>query len=802
MTTLCSMFALRVYGQGNTHLGDSLQHQLNLYRQSNPSSLLFVHFDKTLYTNNDNVWFTAYLLNAEDKQEHHTLSVSLVNDVDRVIALEEKFVMVNGIGLGNLFIPDSISPGNYTFNVYTNIIINKAPEVLFSQPVTIKSTSVPGFKAILSLTDTAKNSYHKPRQVLLNVNGNDYLPLANASVDYKVLGNDTTTINGKGKTSKAGQYIIQVPSNKNMVQVQVKSKNNAQYLHLYLPQSEGQPKVKFYPEGGSLVNNLVSQVGVEVKTSDGRPLKISGLLYNYNTVIDTIETDSYGMGRFIINPQTAAKYWVKLNTTGLKDTAYQLPAVLPNGITLTMHKAIVNDTLHLQLKSSQHNTVYLNVHNYQQQFISTAIEVNALSARKVKVSLNNIPKGLAVITLTDSLGKPYAERIFFAHYNERDLLKIKTDKNTYHTREKVKLSMQMLSQNGQPLQGAVSIACVQDNRLELKKTNDIESYFYLKSVLGEMPLKENYLSNSNDDKNYLEKLLLIKGWRNYSWLNLISQKAIDTLYKNSSLEFSGKINQFGKQTKKPVDFMLIRDSLSALLITDEAGKFILAHTDMVNPQDKPLKIFINAAKGYDLTMTNPYQKVNLLLANVLKPVNYEGTSTSQNSENFAIKGMERAIQLREVKVSSSKDNSLYGAKQSAKFINSCGDYICRNNIFNCANHRNEPDNTQPVIGATYIGKVYLGCGGVPPAEASNIRSLPAIYQAKQFYGADYAVVNPCQPEYLSTIYWNHLVNVNADKEVELYFYTSDITGKFRIIVQGITTSGVVYSESNITVKKP
>ena len=194
VTAFCSMLALRVFCQANSHLGDSLQHQLDLYKQSNPSSALFAHFDKTLYTNNENVWFTAYLLNCEDNEKHHTLSVSLVNDIDHSIALEEKFVMINGIGFGNLFIPDSIPPGNYTFNIYTNRLINNVPEVIFNQPITIKSTAVPGFKSILSLTDTTTTLHNKPRQVVLNINGNDYLPVSGALIDYKILGNDTLTI--------------------------------------------------------------------------------------------------------------------------------------------------------------------------------------------------------------------------------------------------------------------------------------------------------------------------------------------------------------------------------------------------------------------------------------------------------------------------------------------------------------------------------------------------------------------------------------------------------------------------------
>lgn len=791
-----------VYAQYKAKLSDTIQHKLILYQQKSPSSLLFVHFDKTLYTNNDNVWFTAYLLNCNNMQLHHTLSVSLVNDIDHTVTMEEKFVMHDGIGLGNLYLTDSIPPGNYTFMVYTNRMVNHKPEALFTQPITIKTTATPDFKATLSLKDTTAGIVDKVRELVLNVNGTGYLPMANAAVNYVLLGKDTLTTQGKGKTDKAGQYTIKVPAGKNTVKVQIKNKQSSQLLQLVLPHAKGQLQVKFYPEGGTLVNNLISQVGWEVKNSAGQPVRATGVLYNNNQVADTIQTDSYGMGRFVLQPITGASYKVRLlNYPEIPDTAYLLPTALPKGLVMGMYKSIVDDTLNLQLKSTYNGTVYLHIHNYQQQFSSVAVQVSSTFPRKVKVALGQIPKGLSEITLTDSLGKPYAERMFFAHYNERNLFSTKTSKDVYNTREKVQLKLQIGTQNGLPVAGFVSVACVQDNRLELRKVNDIESYLYLKSAIGDPPLKERYLGSNNDDKEYLERLILIKGWRRYSWPDLIKINPSDTIAQQSSLTFTGKVNMLGKLLKKPMNFVLFRDSSSTILSTTATGDFLLNRDDLINPQDKPIRLFINGKDGYQLQINNPYTKLNHDLAQTLNRIDYENQSTSQTSENMVIKGLEKAIQLKLVKVSAFKDGSLYGAKKRETF-NSCFDYICRNNIINCANHRTETDNTVPIPGNTYNGKIYLGCGGTLPPPETNVKMLAGIYESKEFYGADYAIVNPSQPEYLSTIFWRHLVAVTSVKDVDLSFYTGDITGKFRIVVQGITTNGVVFNENTITVKKP
>jgi len=424
--------------------------------------------------------------------------------------------------------------------------------------------------------------------------------------------------------------------------------------------------------------------------------------------------------------------------------------------------------------------------------------VNTAYPRKVKVALAQIPRGLAEITLTDSLGRPYAERIFFAHRDRKEFFSVKSNKETYNTREKVRLNLRLATQNGLPKVGYVSVACVQDNRLELKKNNDIESYLYLKSALGSLPLKEHYLGLSTDDKEYLERVMLVKGWRRYSWIDLIKSTLTDTATNQTSLVFTGKVSKLGKALKKPMNFMLLRDSSSMILTTNTEGDLLLKNEDLINPQEKPLRFMINANDGYRLKINNPYSKLNQQLGYTLTSQNFELQPTSQISENLVIKGLEKAIQLKAVKVTSTKDNSLYGGRSN---FNICYDYVCRYNVFNCPNHRFEFDNRPPTIGASYNGRVYLGCGGTPEDD-SNVKTFAGIYESKQFYGSDYAVVNPSQPEYISTIFWQHLVAVTSVKDIELSFYTSDITGKFRIVVQGITPDGVLFNEGFINVKKP
>lgn len=796
---LCILFISKASAQIKLPLEDTIKTKLQAYQKLNPSAVLFAHFDKTIYTTNENVWFTAYLLNAANVNEHNTLSVSLINDIDRTEVMEDKFVMASGFGFGNMFLPDSIPPGNYTFMLYTNKVAGLKPQVMFTQPITLKSTDQTELKAILSLQDTANYKAGKPSRVLLTVNGSDYLPVANAEVNYTLAGTDTGVVAAKAKTDKTGQYLIPLPAGKNIVKVQVKSKKLSQYLYLALPQNNERAQVKFYPEGGSLVNDMPLRVGWEVTTPGGLPLRVAGLLYQNNKLIDTIKTDSYGMGLFPLTPSANSNYTVKLLGINQANTEYTLPKVLPAGMSITIHKALVDDTLHVQVRSSYAGKVYLNVHNYQQEFFCVPIDVEAYSPRRIKIAVTSLPKGIATVTLTDSLGRPFAERLFFARHNQRDEVNIRTDKNTYNTREKVTLKIRM-GDDAVSNQGALSVACVQDNRIELKKVNDIETHFYLKNALSNIPMREHYLTDNDADKQFLEQVLLIKGWRKYTWPELISLK--NTLIKDNadSLIFSGKILNNNKPLKKPVTFMLFKNPDMAAVTTDAGGGFPLTYQQLITTQDKQLKFVTGTDRIYNVIITDPYLNINKQAAQGLNFKTYEQALSTLYTDNFAIKGLEKTIKLAEVKVVANKDRLLRGSRGMG--ANDCGDYVCAYNILNCPNHTADPNNTIPIEGQYYMMNGRRTMYHCMAPKQQPIKAIRGIYVAKQYYGSDYSVTNPSEPEYVSTIFWRHLIKVESGKDAEMEFYTSDITGKFRIVVQGITSNGVTYNERYITVKKP
>lgn len=789
-----------VHAQIETEVPDSLLAKITYYGIKESPSVLFAHFDKTIYVNNENVWFTAYLLNYNKKKDNPTfLSVLLVNDQKKTISVEQRFPMADGLSFGNVLIPDTIPPGDYSFILYTNELRNGKPADTFTQHITIKATSKPAISATLALDDTSRSGYY---QVKVKVADKDGRPLPGAEVGYHI-----GKLSGKTKTDQYGKSELSFPvgqilAGSDILSADIGYKKDISSAQLVIRVTKNKFNLKFYPEGGSLVHATQSIIGWEVKDTYGMPVRLDAVLYKDKHAIDTLHTNSYGMGRFKLIPLQSSKYEVKL--VSLSDSIYKLPNILGKGPVITVNKAIANDSLHVRLVSKYGGKYYLFIHNYRQAFFYIPVEIGA-PGKNVLINLVDVPKGLTTITVLDSLQRPCAERIFFAHYDRRAETEIAIDKSEYTTRQKVKLTLKLKSSSLDTVKGLVSIACVQSNRMDIKKANDIESYVYLRSELENMPIKENCMGRKPADMDYLENVLLIKGWRKYKWQEMEQVTVKDTNIKVDKMRFQGTVNYYGKKIKRVENVMVVTDSTTNIITTNSSGEFELDNNSITTEPGKKVNLLLRFnQKGYSIKL-NSFNNINEKLIEEFKSVS-NNFLRREEPDLPILEGLEHTINLKEVKITSKKDNEpfLSSAISLGDMENQCGDYVCRYDILNCPNHNKEPDNRAPVIGQTYslIGggwTTYKGCAIILK---SSMLKINGITYSKEFYGEDYSVINPLQPEYQSTIYWKRACFINSKGETRLSFYTSDITGPFKIIIQGITDNDVIYGEKEFNIKKP
>jgi len=386
-------------GSKFVHAQDTIAEKMSWLAKAKPTGSFFVHFDKNVYTNNEIVYFTGYLIKEgiTKVKEHQLMSVCLIRDLDSAIIIQDKFVMGKGLSFGSITLPDSILTGNYHFLAYTDRLLNGLPSAIFSQTITIKTNIDPAFKASLKILENAKE-VNKGHQILLAVTTKDnrFLPKP-IQINYKYGSLNKTT-----KTDPSGQLLINLPEQSNLTDpslyVKLKNEKDSSYLNLTLPVKKNKASVKFYPEGGNLVLGLSSNVGWEVKDQQKMPVAVKAFLYENNELIDTIETGSYGIGRFLLLPKREANYSVKLIHSGLADSIYYLPKAIEKGFVLNLKTAVAKDTLSLTIKSNGTKNLNFLVHNFREVFQNIPFDME-VNKRIIKIPLEEVPKGLIIVLM-------------------------------------------------------------------------------------------------------------------------------------------------------------------------------------------------------------------------------------------------------------------------------------------------------------------------------------------------------------------------------------------------------------------
>lgn len=796
---LCSLFIIAAsYAQTGALSEQAMLEKLDLYAKAHPSNLLFVHTDKTIYTNNETVWFSAYLVKSDVRflKEHTILSVSMVREENRKVYLQDKYIMQDGLSFGSLSLPDSIPPGNYRFLAFTNVLDkNGQPLALFTQPLTIKSITQQDFAATLRLLDTVINNGAVRVEVNIRVKYPDPKKKQRADIKYSV---------GKGANQSAvlngNSYIISVPvaqltQSQPVLLTSVKYNNEIQYLSVKLPEIKSPGiSVRFFPEGGNLADGLESTVGWEARTSYDLPVALSGTLYQDDLPIDTITTNSYGIGTFKLKPQVKSRYNLKISSNNYlkQDTVYKLPEVTENGIVMHLSDAIVNDTLRISLFSKRSRNVQVLIHNYRKAFASFNVRIES-SGSRARIALPAIAKGIATVTILDEMARPVAERLFFARYNQKITTAIHPDKPVYEKKKKVNLKITLTDETGKPVQGIVSIAVVQDNRVEHRKSQDIESYVFLEHELGSLP--QNPAGRGLTNKDYLENILLIKGWRRYTWPSLINSSPEDTVRHVQYPIISAKVKYYNKPLKKPVTVSVINGALFNLITTEIQGFLILEPDKLLTTEGGKIFLSVNhkIKDGYNIEANDPFVELNQKFSEQIEIQSRGIAQIEQNNKGQELKGLERVVALKEVIISADKkDKSLFGTGRNA-----CGDYVCMYGWLNCPNHFG---GLKPEKGKIYHNILYNGCIAEEAPE-KELFKIKGIYTSREYYGVNMDSIGLLEPQFLSTLFWKPGVIIGkGSKETEFSFFTGDITGKFRIVVQGVGEKDMIFGEAGFSVK--
>lgn len=118
---------------------DTLSKKFDEYRLRSLQEKIYAHVDRDFYLTGENLWFKVYVV---DGSFHKPLNVSKVAyveilDKSNLSVLQAKIEIKDGSGSGSFFLPASLNSGNYKLRAYTNWMKNFSPDFYFHQNVTI-----------------------------------------------------------------------------------------------------------------------------------------------------------------------------------------------------------------------------------------------------------------------------------------------------------------------------------------------------------------------------------------------------------------------------------------------------------------------------------------------------------------------------------------------------------------------------------------------------------------------------------------------------------------------------------------
>jgi hypothetical protein len=123
-------------------LTDDLQQQFDNYQSNMLQEKLFVHTDKTFYLAGETIWFKIY---AVDASFHKPIAISGITYIeilnkDLKPVVQTKVPMLNGNGNGSVSLPGFLASGNYVLRAYTNWMKNFSADFYYEHSLHIVNT--------------------------------------------------------------------------------------------------------------------------------------------------------------------------------------------------------------------------------------------------------------------------------------------------------------------------------------------------------------------------------------------------------------------------------------------------------------------------------------------------------------------------------------------------------------------------------------------------------------------------------------------------------------------------------------
>lgn len=347
--------------------------------------------------------------------------------------------------------------------------------------------------------------------------------------------------------------------------------------------------VRFFPEGGSLVENVTSIVAFKAEDDLGYSHYISGEIYSSEgEKITDFKSTHNGMGTFMLKPATGLSYYAVIKNVKGELIRFDIPKCFSTGVAICVSGNKVGELL-LTFKINPEtlplildNDLSLTLSAHKIPFKTYSFRMKSMNSF-LKLPANDLPEGIIMLTLSGLNNMPLCERLVYLQNNEDARINIETDKSIYNKRDSVSLKISLKTNSGIAQDAYLSLSATDYLFTDSSRFHStISSWFLLESdVHGPVEEPTHYFDPSVPERaKDLDMLLLTQGWRDFEWK-----------YKNMNYPPENGLTISGRVRKKFADIPLrnatvnigIFDIGKPLIInvpTDSSGRFCLNGIDL------------------------------------------------------------------------------------------------------------------------------------------------------------------------------------------------------------------------------
>ena len=407
---------------------------------------VYLHFDNNCYFLGDTIWYKAYVVLADDNSPEplsRILYVELLNEQGYLMERQQLEINKLGQADGCFAICDTTFAGFYEIRAYTKWMLNFGYDYVkpwydFESGVdygwgrkTINGSQNSGEHAdamyswLMNYTEDVKyanivksSGYHVPtrseqplKERLAEINRTQQIE------DDEYRENTSLDPHGMQKMYRDYHYLFS-----RVLPVYSRPDTAEHYMRKVMPTkiTAGDYRVdwktpefdvRFYPEGGYLLEGQQCRVAWEAMNQQLERLNVSGVLLEDGEPIDSVRPIHAGRGLITLDVKKGKKYKVRFEFEKEKFT-FDLPNAEEEGVRLWLEQDEEGVYIDLAQTFRQPRPLYLNIYCRGKRTISN---YSLKDEDPVAIPLEDLEEGVNQAVVTDQLGNVYADRLFFVN---------------------------------------------------------------------------------------------------------------------------------------------------------------------------------------------------------------------------------------------------------------------------------------------------------------------------------------------------------------------------------------------------